>query len=109
MHAPEPLSARLLAHADGLRTIAHAVAAHDQALASRIISHAAQAALMHLGAQTLERDLARAECTVAPLPPSPPCATGLAAVEQRHRRARIIADILGPVLGKGSLGRGPRA
>lgn len=111
-----PLSARLLAHADALHALAHAVAGRDERLASQIILHAAQAGLMHLAATTLERDLAHSRRTLAQAEEnaleqaamatpqrSCPTATTIAsttitAMRLRHARARIIADILGPVV-----------
>jgi hypothetical protein len=113
MSRPEPLSARILPLADGLHQLAHQVARHDPALGSQLILKAAQVGLLQPAALALERDLARAYRTVdeihadaaedadMPIPlraAACPTATEVARMVTRQRRARVIAEILAPVL-----------
>lgn len=111
----EPFSARILPLSDALHGLAHQVAQHDPDLGSQVILLAARVGLLQPAARDLERQLRAARCTVdelhadaaedAALPPPhvvrhTPCPTAaaIAAMDARQRRARTIADILGPVL-----------
>lgn len=51
----EPLSARLADHAERLQRLAHDVAGREPSLASCLILHAAEAAILSLAAEDLER------------------------------------------------------
>lgn len=109
MSQPEqPLSARLLEHADRLNQLAKLLPEEQQPLASQFIFLAASAGLMHLTAQRQEREALQARRTIAELhahaaeeadaAEAAARAADPARADRWHRNARTIAALLTPAI-----------
>lgn len=105
---PDPLSARLLAQADDLRRLAHLCCLYNPQLANALVLQAARMGLHSVAAKNLEQDLRAARNTARELgaemaEEAEATTRAVAAMERRHARQQIIADMIAPVL------RGPAA